>query len=184
MCPVIGWEDDPIGAGAHVVFAANAIHNRVTHLHVLVVHIDFRAKHLLTIGELAVAHASEQSRVLLDGSIAEGAVHTGSREAAPLFRDGVGVLVIDVGKTAFDELHRPVVELLEIVRRVDDVVGFETEPANIFDDPIDVVLILGLGVRVVEAELGATVEIFGDAKVQTDGLRMTNVQVTVWFCLL
>ena len=57
--------------------------------------------------ELAVAHAAEQVAVLLRGAVPVRALHAGLPEPAPLLRDGLGVLVVDVKGRALLPLIDP-----------------------------------------------------------------------------
>src|SRR5690606_4191406 len=73
------------------------------------------------------------------------------------------------------------VHLLEVVGcEVEVLTEIEAEPANVLDDRLDVLHILGLGIRVIESQMTArTREFPRDAEVQTDGFRMANVQKAV-----
>ena len=71
--------------------------------------------------------------------------------------------------------------MLEIVGCVNDVVRLKAEPADVLDNAVDIILIFRLRVCVVEAQLGRTVKVLGDAKVQTDRLRVPDMQIAVRF---
>ena len=57
----------------------------------------------------------------------------------------------------------------------------EAEPRHVFLDRVDVFDVLLGRIRVVETEIADSTALFGDAKVETDRLRMSNVEVAVRF---
>ena len=59
--PVVGGIHLPAVTGSEVVLVANAVHHGITHLHVLVVHVDLRPHHGAFV-ELAGGHAAKRSR--------------------------------------------------------------------------------------------------------------------------
>ncbi len=137
--PVVGRVDVPQRAGAVVVHATDPVHDRIAELHVLVLHVDLRPEHGAALGELAGPHPAEQVEVLLDGSVPVGALDAGVAVAAPLRRDGLAVLLVDVGKALGDQQFSPVVELLEVVARVERLtLDRVPEPGEVGHDAVDV----------------------------------------------
>ena len=97
-----------------------------------------------------------------------------------MLADLVGVQVADVRLAGLDELHGPLVNLLEIVGGViEPVLPIEAQPADVFHDRVDVLHVLFAGVGVVEAQVAQAVELPGDAEVQADRLGVADVQVAV-----
>ena len=132
------------------------------------------------VGELAGPHPLEQVKVLVDRAIAVGAVRARLGERAAGFADLVGREVADVGLAGLDQLHGPLVNLLEIVRGVKQpVLPIEAQPADVLHDRIDVLDVLFAGVGIVEAEVAQAAELLGDAEVQADRLGVADVQVAV-----
>src|SRR5690606_4557880 len=80
-----------------------------------------------------------------------------------------------------DESDGVGVELLEVVgREVLALAPVEAKPADVLLDGLDVLRVLGFGVRVVEAEVAPAVGVQrGEAEVQADRLRVTDVEVAV-----
>ena len=139
-----------------------------------------RAQHARAVGELARAHPREQVEVLLDRPVAPRAVAAGLGQRAAVLADLVGGQVVDVGLAGPDEVHRPVVELLEVVGRVVEVLApVEAEPADVGLDRVDVLLLLLDRVRVVEPQVAAAAELRGDAEVEADRLGVADVEVAV-----
>jgi hypothetical protein len=54
---------------------------------------------------------------------------------------------------------------------------FEAEPADVVDDRLDELGVLGDRVGVVEAQVAGAAELLGEAEVQADRLGVTDVQV-------
>ena len=170
----------PSVVGAVVRHLADAVEHRVAEPHVVGLHVDLGAKYLLAVVEHAVAHLPEQVEVLVDRTIAMRALDAGLAEAAPLRRDGLLVLVVDVGEALADQLLGPLVDLLEVVGREARRPGRrDAEPGEVLLDRIDVRHVLGLGVRVVEAEEAGAAELLGDPEVEVDRLRVTDVEEAV-----
>ena len=178
--PVVGGIDVPERARSMVVHPADAVHDGVTHLHVLVLHVDLRSQHRGTFAEFAGAHAPEQVEVLGDGPVTERTLDARIAVAAALRRDRLAVLFVDVGQSLVDQQFGPVVELLEVVARVERLAfDRKPEPGEIGDDAVDVARVLGVGVRVVEAQVADTAELLGDPEVDGDRLGVPDVQVAV-----
>lgn len=84
-------------------------------------------------------------------------------------------VVRSVSQSTLDEVHREVVELLEVVTRVRDLVRFKPEPSNGLEDLVKVDLLLCLRVRVVVAEVAVSTVVLGVAKVDSDRFRVSNL---------
>ncbi len=79
-----------------------------------------------------------------------------------------------------DEVHGPRIQRLEVVGRVEQVVApVEPEPADVGLDGVDVLLLLLLRIRVVEAQVAVAAELRGDAEVEADRLGVADVQIAV-----
>ncbi len=163
-----------------VVHAADAIHDRVAQLHVLVLHVDLGPQDRGALGDLAVAHATEQFEILLDRPVTERALDTRIPVAAALRGDRLAVLLVDVGEPLGDEEFGPVVELLEVVARVERLpLDRIAEPPEVGDDAVDVTRVLGVGIGVVETQVADAAELLGDAEVDGDRLGVPDVEVAV-----
>ena len=73
----------------------------------------------------------------------------------------------------------PLVELAEVVGGVAEAIPLEAEPAHVFHDGIDVLLLFFFGIGVVEAQIGFAAELVGEAEVDADGLGVADVEVAV-----
>ena len=183
--PVVEREDLPVGAAAVVVgVAADPVHQRVAQLHVRVRHrpmlgVDLGAEDVAAVRVLAAPHLVEQAEVLLDGPAAVGRGRAGFGDGPAALADGVLGLAVDVGEPLLHEVDGPIVELLEVVGGEADGVGVEAEPADVALDRFHELEVLGLGVRVVEAEVAAPAEPLGEAEVDADGLAVSEVGVAV-----
>ena len=117
----------------------DAVHHRVAHVEVGRGHVDLRPQRARAVGELAGPHALEQVEVLLDRAVAVGAVLARLGQRAAVLADLVGGQVADVGLAGLDQLHGPLVELLEVVGGVEQpVFPVEAEPADVLHDRVDV----------------------------------------------
>src|SRR5438309_8654041 len=88
--------------------------------------------------------------------------------------------VVDVRPTALDQVDSPFVELMEVVGGVVEMLApVEAEPADVFLDRVDVLLLFLDRVGVVEAQVAAPTELVGDPEVECDRLRVTDVKVSI-----
>ena len=123
---------------------------------------------------------ANRSRFSAAGRSRQGDPVPGDGQRAARLADLVGRQVVHVGEAALDEVDGPRVQLLEVVRRVEEVVApVEAQPADVGLDGVDVLLLLLDRVRVVEPQVAAAAELRGDAEVEADRLRVADVEVAV-----
>jgi len=88
----------------------------------------------------------------------------------------------DKGFTFFDQLHSAVIKCFKVIRgEIFSVIPIKPQPADIRFDGFDILHIFFGGVRVVKAQIGQAAVIFGNTKVEANGLGMPNMQVTIGF---
>src|SRR5215203_3157052 len=172
--------DAPLVAGSRVSRVQDPVQHRVAHVDVGRSHVDPGPEHSGAVRKLTRAHALEQVEILIDRTVAPGAVLARLAEGAAVLADLVGGEVVDVGLAGLDQVDGPVVELMEVVRRVVEMLApVEAEPADVLLDGVDVLLLFLDRVRVVEAQVAAPAELLGDPEVERDRLGMADVEVTV-----
>ncbi len=132
-------------------------------------------------GNSPAASARNKIEILGDASaIAVGAVLARLGQRAAILAHLVGRKIADIGLAGFDQLHGPVVELVEVVRRVEQpILPGKTQPADVLHDRIDVLDFFFGRVGVVEPQVALTAIFLGQAEVQADALGMADVQVAV-----
>ena len=87
--------------------------------------------------------------------------------------------IVDVSLAVFDQLDRPLIELIEIIRRVEKAVPLEAQPPHVVLDRVDVFGLFFLGIGVVEAQVGVAAEFVGEAEIEADRLGVADVQIAV-----
>ena len=162
-----------------MVGVADPIHGRIAQVHVVRLHVNFRSQRFFAVLELAVPHPLKQIEVFFDRSISIRAVFAGDIPTAPVLANFFKGLVTNVSVTVRDQLHRPLVKLIEVVGRKMLAVPLKAQPLYIVTDRVNVFGVFFFRVRVVETKIALAIELFGDAKAQTDGFRMPQVQITV-----
>ncbi len=100
-------------------------------------------------------------------------------ERAAVLANFFGREIVDVGLAIADQLERPLVELVKIIRGVEESVPVEAEPLHVFHDGVDVLGFFLLGIRVVEAQVRMSAEFVGESEVEADRLGMADVEVSV-----
>ena len=177
---IVAGIDRPFGAGARVARAQDPVERGIAQVDVAGGHVDLGAQHARAVCKLAGAHAAEVVEVFLYRAVAIGAVPAGLGERAAGGAHLLLRLVVDIGLAGADEMLGPLIELLEIIRRVIKVFApIEAEPAHVALDGIDIFLLLLGGVGIVEAQVAATAEFLGDAEIEADRLGVADVEVAV-----
>ena len=177
---VVRGVDAPGVAGPRVGRVDDPVEHRIAEVDVRRRHVDPRPQHPRAVGELARAHAREQVEVLGHRSLPVRRVRAGRGQRPARLADLLGRQVVDIGEAALDEVDGPRVELLEVVRRVEQVVApVEAQPPDVRLDRVQVLLLLLDRVRVVEAEVAVAAELLGQAEVEADRLGMADVEVAV-----
>ena len=178
--PVVGWIDGPGIARTVVGFAPDAVEHRVAHVQVRGGHFNLRPERAGAVRELSGPHPFEEIQIFLHGAVPVRAFASGRGQGAAAFADFLGGLVADEGLAFADQLHRKLVELLEVIRRVIAVrAPVEPEPAHILLDRGDVGEVFRERVGVVETQVALAAVVQGQPEVEADGFGVTNVEETV-----
>ena len=133
----------------------DAVDGRVTQVHVGAGQVDLGTQGLFALLELPGTHAAEQVQVLLRGAVAV------RRRTGRLAGIGTAVLahlltaqVVHIGLALFDELFGVLVTLVKVVAAVEDAaVGVGTQPVQVLDDAVDILLAFAGGVGVVQTQV-------------------------------
>ncbi len=159
----------------------NPVQRRIAHVEIGRRHVDLRAQDVRAVREFSRAHPREQRQILLDGSIAVRTVPSRLGQRAAVGANLVGIQAVDVGLPLLDQRDGKLVELLEVVGRIELGVPREAQPLDVFLDGVDILDVFLGRVRVVEAEVADAAPLLGDAEVQADGLRVSDVKIAVRF---
>ena len=126
-------------------------------------------------------HLLKQAEVFLNRTIAIGRVNTRFGRRALLCSNLFCRLLINVSLTCFDHADSQFVELLEVVRSIENLAPFEAQPLDIVGDAIYILGILFHRIGIVKAEVANAIVLLSDAEIHTDGLNVTNVEVAIRF---
>ena len=180
VCEVVGRVDAPRIARPGMRGMHDPVQHRVTKVDVGGRHIDAGAEHARAVGERTRAHLREQVQALLDRTASPGALAPRLGQGPPMLPDLVRGEVIHVCLAGPHKLSRPGIQLLEVVRRVVQVLApVEAQPAHVGLDGVDVLLLLPGRVRVVEPQVAAPAGLRRDAEVEADRLGMADMEVPV-----
>ena len=181
MGEVVHRVDAPLVALTVMLGVLDAVDGRVTHVHVGAGQIDLGTQGLFAFLELTGAHPAEQVEVLFRGAVAP------RRRAGRLAGVGTTVLahllagqVVHIGLALFNELFGVLVALVKVIAAVEDAaIGVGTQPVQVLDDAVDVLLALAGGVGVVQTQVELAAVLVGNRPVDVDGLGAADVQVAV-----
>ena len=155
------------------------VQERVAEHHVGMRHVDLGPEHFFSLRVFPRFHFPEQFQVLFRGAVPPGAGRAGLVHGAAVQADLFLSLVIHIGQAAFDQVFGPLVELVEVVRRVQLLVPLESQPPDVFLDGIYILGIFLGGVGVVVAEVGFSAVLLRQPEIQADTLGMAQVKVSV-----
>jgi hypothetical protein len=165
-----------------MVSMPNTVEEWVAHLHIGCCHVNLGANDVGTVLKLSRPHLGEEVEVLFDASLS-------IRTRPARFGHGSSVLAnlslietADIGLAFFNQLHGKAVHLLEVVRcEIKMVILVKAEPLHIVLNRVDIFGVFFDRVGVVKAKVAAALILTGQAKIQTDGLGVANVQIPVGF---
>ena len=159
---------------------ADAVHDRVAQVHVRRGHVDLGTQYALAVLEFTGGHAGEQIKVLFDAAVAERAVLARLGQAAAVFLGLLGGQVADIGFTFFNQVNRPLVQLVEILRGIAHFARpFEAQPFHVAFDRVDIFLVFFGRVGVVKTQMRYAAEFLSQPEVHTNGFGVTDVQVAI-----
>mmetsp|Transcript_28265 Transcript_28265/g.64011 ORF Transcript_28265/g.64011 Transcript_28265/m.64011 type:complete len:288 (-) Transcript_28265:221-1084(-) len=186
--------DTPLVTGLGVRRVLDAVEDCVPHRWVVAPEVALHAKHCLTLFILPRPHLLELVKVFLDTGLPPGTECSSrhffevvnmclSDDVSACF-DLIFGLVADIRVPLTDQLECKLVQLFEVIRRVSDFDRVVSEPFDVGKNGIDVLLLLRLRVRVVEAHdrLSPDSHGLGDlrlSEVEVHRLCVTDVEVAV-----
>ena len=180
MSEIVGRVDAPLRAGARVRRVQDAIQDGVPQVHVAGSKVDLRPQHAGAIRELAGAHVAKQAEICFHRAVAIGRSTARFGQRAAHRPHLVGGRVVDIGEAGANEVLCPVVQRLEIVRRMVQMLApVEAEPVDVPLDGVDVFLLLLHGIGIVEAKVAAAAVFDGKSEIQADRLGVAEMQIAV-----
>src|SRR5215468_9432013 len=170
----------PLGTGARMRRVENPVHHGIAQIDIPRCHVNLGAQNTRTVWKLAGPHAAEQVKVLFNTAVAEWTVLPWLGERATIDAHVVWALIVYISFARPDQILRPGIELLKIVRRVIEVLSpIEAKPPNVALDGIDIFLLFLRGICIVEAKVASATEFLGNTEVQVDRLGVPNMEVAV-----
>ena len=178
--PVVHRVNAPRVAGAVMLGMQNAIHHRVAHIQIRMRHIDLCLERSRPVGEFPCLHPRKQVKIFFDAAIAIRAVLARRSQRAAILPGLLGRQVAHIRLALLDQLNRPLIHLLEIIRcEKQTVVPVPPQPADIIHDRIDVFLLFLGRIGIVKPQIAVAAEFCRDAEIQADALGVADVQVAV-----
>ena len=166
--------------GARVRRVQDAIQDGVPQVHVAGSKVDLRPQHAGTIRKLAAAHIAKQAEICFHRTVAIGRSTARFGQRAAHRPHLVGGRVVDIGEAGANEVLCPVVQRLEIVRRMVQMLApVEAKPVYVPLDGVDVFLLLLHGIGIVEAKVAAAAVFDAKSEVQADRLCVAEMQIAV-----
>ena len=181
VCEVVHRIDAPLVALAVMLDVLDAVDGRVAHIHVRACQVDLGAQRLFAVGKLARAHTAEEVKVFFRRAVAVGAGAAGlAGVVAAVLLHLLAGQVVHIGLALLDELLGVLVAALKIITAVENAaVRLSTQPFQVLQDTLHVLVTLAGGVRVVKAQVEQAAVVLGDGIVDEDRLGGADVQVAV-----
>mmetsp|Transcript_1392 Transcript_1392/g.1569 ORF Transcript_1392/g.1569 Transcript_1392/m.1569 type:complete len:372 (-) Transcript_1392:104-1219(-) len=152
------------------------IRNVVSHVWVVMVHLNFHSETALAFLEPPLSHLFKQFKVLFDRSVSIRGLDHILSAFAHLFSG----LVADVCLAFLDKLDCVVVQLLEVVTAKRHLVRLVSQPPHVGLDVVDVLLALFLRVGVIVPQVAVAVVIRSHCEAEPHRLGVADMQISIW----
>ena len=179
MCEVVHGVAMPLGSCAVVRGLYDTIHDGVAEVHVGICHVELCAKHHRAFYSLRRVHRFEQSKALLNGTVAVWAWRSSGSRCAFLLCDLLRGLLVYISHAFVDHPNGKIPQLLEVIGSVIDVSPFESQPTDVVKDVFYIFVVLLRGIGIVEAKVANAIVFLCCTEVHADGLCVTNVKIAV-----
>ena len=155
MGEVVHRVDAPLVALAVMGHMLDAVDGRVAHVHVRAGQVDLGTQGLFAVGKLTGAHAAEQVKVFLRRAVTVRAGTAGfAGVVAAVLLHLLAGQVVHVGLSLADELLGIFIAALKIIAAVvDAAVGVGTQPVQVLQDALHVLVTLAGGVGIVKQDI-------------------------------
>ena len=114
MGKVIHRIDAPLVPGLVMADLAHPVQHRIAHIDIRAGHIDLGAQHCGALVDLPGAHFAKQRQILGHRTVTERAGLTWLFQGAAVLAHLLGAQLIHIGQALVDQLHRTIMDLLEI----------------------------------------------------------------------
>ena len=158
----------------------DSVDDGVAEVHVRVCHIQLGTKHHAALYRLGSVHLVEKLQAFLNGTVAVRRSHTWSSRCALLFCNLLCCLLVNVSVSVLYHPYGELPKLIEIVGSIIYVAPLESEPRDVVQNVLHILVVLLCRVGIVKADVADTVIFLGYSKVHTYGLGVSDVQVSVW----
>ena len=115
MCKIIHGVCFPLGAGAVMRSLDYAVYDGVSEQHVVVSHVNLGTQYHGALFKLTAVHLVEQVQVFLYGAVAVRAVDARLGGGSFLRKDGLLILLVNIGLALLYKVNCKIPQLLEIV---------------------------------------------------------------------
>ncbi|MNZ98138.1 hypothetical protein D3C78_1174140 [compost metagenome] len=127
--------DAPFVAGLVVFCKFDTVQHRIAHHDKRGSHVNLGTQASGPFGEFTVTHFFKQRQVLFHAAATVRAVFTRRSQAAAIFTDLLRRQFVDVSQALVDQLHRIVVQLIEVIRGVTNVAApLKAQPLDVMFD--------------------------------------------------
>ena len=157
VSPVVGRVDAPAVSSSVMTGMFDSVHYRISHLHIVVLHIDAGSKNAMPFLEYALTHLTEETQIfVLDFETETGFLPQVCRNR----------LVVRISQLKIDHRHRQVRRLLKVLPRHKAarnnlmcnkcISCFIAKPFEIIDDSFDISFIFCTRISVIESQIAST----------------------------
>ena len=109
VCKIVHRVNAPLVTSTMVMHVFNAVHGRVTHVHIWRSHVDFGSQSVFSVRKVTGLHAFKEVQVLLDATVAIRTLFADTVPSTSVFLGFFRGEAADVGFTGLNELDCQVV---------------------------------------------------------------------------
>mmetsp|Transcript_18803 Transcript_18803/g.46101 ORF Transcript_18803/g.46101 Transcript_18803/m.46101 type:complete len:209 (-) Transcript_18803:741-1367(-) len=178
MRKIICGIDAPFPSSVGMFFENYPICNNIPHVWIVVGDVHFKSKRSFPLSIITFSHSIKFKERFLDRAVPPWAWRLILLQLLTLLNFLTGH-VANICFVLLDEIHSKVIQLLERIRRICNLIWVMTHILNILNNVVDVFLLLGFGVRIVETKESDPPKLLCHTKVEVHSLCMSDVKVSI-----
>ena len=171
----------PLLSCSVVLHVVDPVNDRIAQIKIAGSQVNLRTQCHAAVFKFACFHAGKQIKAFLHWAVTVRA-DCRMRKVTAVVMHLLRRQLTDISQTLLNQLHRKFIHGIKVIRCiVETVIPCETEPLNIFFNSIHILGVFLGRVCVIHTQIAQAAELFRRTEIHADSLRVTDVQIAVWF---